>query len=1067
MPSHHSNIEPRLDVAIAWLTPVIALLNELHDSFGTPFLQAISSTTLNLINAVQNAKRNKDECIELIENIHKLLYGIVDLHLTSEAKGVISLTILDHIGNFSQYGSAQQEGNKIKHFFRHAELAMLLKDCRARLQHAMDIFKSEVLTFNSIHEMNKQSEIMHAQVMELISTFSDDTFSDGASSIYKNTNASQVSSNSLSILPSQPKIFHGRESELQEIVTNLTLEPARVTILGAGGMGKTSLAHAVIHHPDVTAKYEYRVFVAADSVTNRIELATLISIHAGLQPAKYLAKQVVQHFSRGPPCLLVLDNLETVWEPMNSRGEVEEFLSLLTDIEHLALIITMRGAERPAKVCWTRPFLLPLRPLSDGAARQTFIDITDISDNSDDITKLLSLTNNMPLAVNILAHLVDYEGCDTVLGCWETEKTSIFSSGSDRHSSLDVSISVSLTSPRMKASPGARELLSLLAILPDGLSDIDLIQSSLPAEDILSCKAVLLGTALAYTDDTKTRLKVLVPIREYMQHHYPASLPFIKGIGRRFEDLLTVWSKYHGQQSGVTVHKQILSNLANMHNILTLGLHPSSPRMDEIFTAAVTLSDFRILMGYSPSPIINHITKNYSQPENPRLEVRMITQLFTMHHPIEDIESLMSQVEKNLQQFEDPLVKCLFYNRAGAYFQSYNNIPRARKFLHTALEIAVSCKIIWQECDILHKVAMCDLKSGKYHIAKMNALRSQKLAKLEGNMHLETFGLHIEALACQAIGEYNLALTLCHQARKLLSLCGLDQCETDYYILVAMGKTYYLKSEYIKAQQIHMQIKHTTSDQERSIAHALAVVNLSEITIITGEDIDHIPQILEDTKKIFAAIHHFTGMSFCDLAMAELHLRKEQTVTAKTLLFQYTHSSDSEIFRYSLERLANLKNWGLAATEWVSRWATVFLAFGFKWQDRMSVYKALCSVGDIFLANNDSITAFSLFIVALEGFTVMDVHRSRAECMLRLGCISHQRANFQEAILYWKAAQPLFDHSSQAKDVSHIDFLVENLKEEVESRDGNGIKHLSTLNVPVHGIVREVDHLPDEMEGDC
>jgi hypothetical protein len=105
------------------------------------------------------------------------------------------------------------------------------------------------------------------------------------------------------------------------------------------------------------------------------------------------------------------------------------------------------------------------------------MDITDDSHNSEDVTQLLSLTNNIPLTVDLMAHLVDYEGCSAILTRWETEKTSILSSGHGKSSNLDASISVSLLSPRMTASPDARELLALLAILPDGLSDVDIIRS--------------------------------------------------------------------------------------------------------------------------------------------------------------------------------------------------------------------------------------------------------------------------------------------------------------------------------------------------------------------------------------------------------------------------------------------------------------------------------------------------------------------------------------------------------------------------------------------------------------
>ncbi|KAJ7452619.1 P-loop containing nucleoside triphosphate hydrolase protein, partial [Mycena latifolia] len=330
--------------------------------------------------------------------------------------------------------------------------------------------------------------------------------------------------------------FHGRESELRELIHMLQQDYARIAILGAGGMGKTSLAKAALHHPDVAAKYENRFFVPCDSVANGIEMAASIGAHMGLKPGKDLTKPVIRYLSRKPNCLLILDNLETTWEPLGSRPGVEEFLSLLTDIHHLALIITMRGAERPAKVQWTRPFLPPLKPLSDDAARKTFIDIADDIHSPKEMDQLLCLTDNMPLAVALIAHLVDFEGCSNVLARWETERTSLLSDGHDRKSSLDASIAVSLSSPRITVLPGARELLSLLSILPDGISDVELLQSNLPIEHILACKAILLGTSLAYIDDNK-RLKSLVPIREHMQYFYPAPSSLVQPLRNYFHAL--------------------------------------------------------------------------------------------------------------------------------------------------------------------------------------------------------------------------------------------------------------------------------------------------------------------------------------------------------------------------------------------------------------------------------------------------------------------------------------------------------------------------------------------------
>ncbi|KAJ7712622.1 P-loop containing nucleoside triphosphate hydrolase protein [Mycena metata] len=464
------------------------------------------------------------------------------------------------------------------------------------------------------------------------------------------------------MLPAIPKIFHGRELELVHIIKALGQDSCRIAILGAGGMGKTSLANAVLHHPKITDKYQSHFFVACDSATNCIELAALIGSHLGLQPGKNLKKPVVRYFSSNPPCLLVLDNMETPWEQVDSRPRVEAFLALLAAIPHLALIITMRGAERPAQVQWSHPFLPPLGPLPTDAARQTFMDITDRVDNMQDMDKLLLLTDNMPLAVNLIAHLVDYDGCYHVLNRWETEKTSLLSVRYDKKSNLNASIMLSLSSSRMTSLPGAKELLSLLSILPDGLSDFELLQSDLPIANILACKAALLRISLAYTDH-KMRLRSLVPIREYMQQLHPPSLHLVQAIYKHFHLLLDFYDRYQGSTSAAKAVDNITSNLGNIQSVLLQRLQNNSSDLADTIHCTILLNRFSRITGRGCTTLMDRIPTVLPKPIDHRVEAAFITEAFASrtYYPIVDPEALFHQGQAHFHEFHDPVLECEFY----------------------------------------------------------------------------------------------------------------------------------------------------------------------------------------------------------------------------------------------------------------------------------------------------------------------------------------------------------------------------------------------------------------------
>ncbi|KAJ7279590.1 P-loop containing nucleoside triphosphate hydrolase protein, partial [Mycena rebaudengoi] len=421
-------------------------------------------------------------------------------------------------------------------------------------------------------QMKKDAKEQHEQLVALLETDSDLTSSDLSSVTGTLGSLGNNSSGSFGLLPPCPQIFHGREAELQDVVNILIQDSAHIAILGAGGMGKTSLAITALHNQQVEAKYSHRYFVPCHSSPTCTELVATIADHIGLEKGSNMSKRVTHYFANAPPSLLVLDNLETCWESLESRSETEEFLSLLTDAHHLGLMITLRGAECPSKVKWTRPFLAPLDPLSNVAAWQTFIEVADDGHDDASIKELLELTGNLPLAVSLIASVAGSEGCAQALYRWKLESTRMLSDGLDQRSSLDISIMLSYTSSRMTA--GAQQLLRILSMLPDGLANADMVQvqAKLPIPDILACKATLIQTALAFVGQDQ-HLKVLVPIREHILHIHPPTNVLKLKLQEHFHQILDHWNKF--KDLNVTdIHFPIARNLGNFNTVLHDGLGP-------------------------------------------------------------------------------------------------------------------------------------------------------------------------------------------------------------------------------------------------------------------------------------------------------------------------------------------------------------------------------------------------------------------------------------------------------------------------------------------------------------
>jgi hypothetical protein len=166
----------------------------------------------------------------------------------------------------------------------------------------------------------------------------------------------------------------------------------------------------------------------------------------------------------------------------------------------------------------------------------------------------------------------------------------------------------------------------------------------------------------------------------------------------------------------------------------------------------------------------------------------------------------------------------------------------------------------------------------------------------------------------------------------------------------------------------------------------------------------------------------------------------------KKFVISSQEMSSAELALQGLARLSDLSTEmnNIMAT---FRWAGVFLSLALKSQDKLQTMQAFRCLGQIFAAEGDNEMALSLFKVALDGFTSMDVHHWREDCMVHIADILQDCGEVMKAIELWKAARFLFERSSQMKDIIKIDTKLAEVDSEVLVKSEEQLQRIAELNV--------------------
>jgi hypothetical protein len=353
--------------------------------------------------------------------------------------------------------------------------------------------------------------------------------------------------------------------------------------------------------------------------------------------------------------------------------------------------------------------------------------------------------------------------------------------------------------------------------------------------------------------------------------------------------------------------------------------------------------------------------------------------------------------------------------------------------------------------------SICDIHlfTGKPLSAITHAKEAYRYAEHIGNIHGQAWSLSYQGRSHICLANYQHAQHLLQKSRHILATLGHQQSGLNCSILNQQAEIHLMKSEYLES--LKLQVAIASSCQATSYYAILANLNIAFIDITTGADLKIVHQNLDITQSHLKALYGYFSKqlsTFSDYIAADLCLRDGAIGLANTMFEKcFVSSLDIQLDLSLLcaERLGDLST-GMNDTQTTLQWTGILIALALKFKNKLQTMQALRCLGQIFSAEGDDETALSLFNVALDGFTFMDVHRWRADCMVRISDILNNCGEVIKAIELWKTARPLFERSSQMKDVIKIDTKIAEVGSAILAKYEEQLQHLSELHVPVSAL---------------